>query len=55
MDVLGNCQPVVPVVLVGATEDPEVLFQGLVSSFALSIGLRMVCGAYVLLDSQHLA
>ena len=43
-----------PVILLCATEDPEVLFQGLIGSFARSVGLGMVCCAHVLFDMKKL-
>jgi len=42
----------VPVVLLSATEYTEVLFEGLVSSFAGSVCLRVIGCADVLLDIQ---
>jgi len=44
-----------PVVLLCATEDSEVLFQGLIGSFARSVGLGVVCCAHVLFDMKKLA
>ena len=44
-----------PIVLLCATKDPEVLFQGLIGSFAQSVGLGMICYAYVLFDIKKLA
>jgi len=44
----------VPVVLLCTTEDSEVLFQGLIGSFAGSVGLRVVCCAHVLFDVKEL-
>ena len=44
-----------PIVLLCATKDPEILFQGLIGSFARSIGLRMICCACVLFDMKKLA
>ena len=32
-----------PVILLHATEDSQVLFKGLIGSFADSIGLRVIC------------
>jgi hypothetical protein len=32
-----------PVVLLGATEDPQILLKGLIGSFASSIYLRVIC------------
>jgi len=44
----------VPVVLLCAAEDSEILFQGLIGSFARSVGLRVVCCAHVLFDVKKL-
>jgi len=45
----------VPVVLLSATEYAKVLFEGLVSSFAGSVCLRVVGCADVLVDVQDMA
>ena len=42
-----------PVVLLRSTEDPQVLFKGLVGSFTGSIGLRVVRCTDVLVDVQE--
>jgi len=42
----------VPVILLSATEYAKVLFQGLVSSFAGSVCLRIIGCADVLVDVQ---
>ena len=42
-----------PVVLLHSTEDSQVLFEGLVGSFAGSIGLGVVCCTDVLVDVQE--
>ena len=39
-----------PVVLLGATEDLQILLKGLIGSFASSICLRVICHADVLMD-----
>jgi len=44
-----------PVVLLGATEDLQILLKGLVGSFAGSISLRVICHADVLLDLEKAA
>ena len=44
-----------PVVLLGSTEYSEILIQGLIGSFACSIGLRVICCADVLLDIEKAA
>jgi len=44
-----------PVVLLGATEDLQVLLKGLVGSFAGSISLRVICRADVLMDLEKVA
>ena len=44
-----------PVVLLHSTEDPQVLFEGLVGSFTSSISLGVVCCADVLMDVQKAA
>jgi hypothetical protein len=50
--VLGEGEPCVPGVLFGAAEEPKVLFQGLICSFALSICLGVECHADVLVYLQ---
>jgi len=45
----------VPVVLLSATEYVEILFEGLVSTFASSVCLRVVSCADVLVDIQDAA
>ena len=44
-----------PVILLCAAEDPQVLFKGLICSFASSIGLRVICCTDVLMDVQKAA
>jgi hypothetical protein len=44
-----------PVVLLGATEDLQVLFKGLVGSFTDSINLRMICQTDILMDVKKTA
>ena len=44
-----------PVVLLCAAKDSEVLLQGLIGSFARSVGLRVICYAHVLFDMKKLA
>jgi len=39
-----------PVVLLGATEDSQILLKGLIGLFNSSIGLRVICHADVLFD-----
>jgi len=41
-----------PVVLLGATEDLQILLGGLIGSFAGSIGLRVICCADILMDLE---
>jgi len=41
-----------PIVLLGATEDAQVLFKRLIGSFACSISLRVICRADVLFDAE---
>jgi len=45
----------VPIVLLGATEDTQVLFKHLVGSFACSISLRVICHTDVLFDAKKTA
>jgi len=42
----------VPVILLSATEDPQILFKGLVGWFAGSVCLRVIGCADVLADVQ---
>ena len=44
-----------PVVLLGATEDSQILLKGLIGSFASSICLRVIRHADVLMDIQKTA
>jgi len=44
-----------PVVLLGATEDSQILFKGLIGSFTGSISLRVICHADVLIDLEKVA
>ena len=44
-----------PVVLLGATEDSQILLKGLIGSFTSSICLRVICRADVLMDIQKVA
>lgn len=44
-----------PVILLCPTEDSQVLFKGLVGSFAGSVCLRVVCSTDVLLDVKEAA
>ena len=48
--ILSKREPCMPVVLLHSTEDSQVLFKSLISSFAGSIGLRVVHCADVLVD-----
>ena len=41
-----------PVVLLGTTEDSQILLKGLIGSFAGSISLRVICRADVLMDLE---
>ena len=41
-----------PVVLLGATEDSQILLKGLIGSFTGSISLRVICRADVLIDLE---
>jgi len=41
-----------PVVLLGATEDLQILLKGLIGSFAGSISLRVICHTDVLMDLE---
>jgi len=45
----------VPIVLLGAAEDTQVLFKHLIGSFACSIHLRVVCCTDVLFDIKKAA
>jgi len=42
----------VPVVLLGPTEDSQILFECLIGSFACSIRLRVICCTDVLFDAK---
>ena len=44
-----------PVILLGATEDLQILLKGLIGSFTSSIGLRVIRRADVLMDVQKAA
>ena len=44
-----------PVILLHAAEDLQVLFKGLISSFTSSISLRVICCTDVLMDVQKVA
>ena len=44
-----------PVVLLGSTEDSQILLKGLIGSFTGSIRLRVICRADVLMDIQKAA
>ena len=52
---LGNREPAGPVVLLEITVNAEVLFQGLVYSFCLTVCLGMVAGSEVQVDSEECA
>ena len=52
---LGNREPTGPVILLEITVNAEVLFQGLVYSFCLSICLGMIAGSEVQVDSKECA
>jgi hypothetical protein len=45
----------VPVALLSATEDLQILLKGLIGSFTSSISLRVICHADVLIDIQKMA
>ena len=44
-----------PVILLYATEDSQILLEGLIGSFASSISLRVICCTDVLMDIQKMA
>jgi len=44
-----------PVVLLGATEDLQILLKGLIGSFTGSISLRVICCADDLMDLKKAA
>ena len=44
-----------PVVLLGAAEDLQILLKGLIGSFTGSISLRAICRADVLIDLEKAA
>ena len=44
-----------PIVLLCAAKDSEILFQGLIGSFARSVSLGVICCAHVLFDMEKLA
>ena len=44
-----------PVVLLGTTEDLQILLKGLIGSFTGSISLRVICCANVLIDLEKAA
>ena len=39
-----------PVILLHAAEDPQILLKGLIGSFTSSIGLRVICHTDILMD-----
>ena len=44
-----------PAVLLGATEDSQILLKGLIGPFTGSISLRVICRADVLIDLEKAA
>ena len=52
---LGNREPTGPVILLEITVNAEVLFQGLVYSFCLTVCLGMIAGSEVQTDSEECA
>ena len=50
---LGNREPTGPVVLLEITVNAEVLFQGLVYAFCLTVCLGMIAGGEVQTDSEE--
>ena len=52
---LGNREPMGPVVLLEITVNAEVLFQGLVYSFCLTVCLGMIARSEVQADSEECA
>ena len=50
MHILGEWEPLAPSGLVMVDENAEILFEPLVRSFGLAVGLGMVSGAYILFD-----
>jgi hypothetical protein len=50
--VLGDFEPIHPVILLVIAEDSQYCLHCLVCSFRLSVCLRVVRGAYVLFDVQ---
>ena len=52
---LGNREPTGPVVLLEITVDAEVLFQGLVYTFGLTVCLWMITGGEVQADPEKCA
>jgi len=44
-----------PVILLSATEDLQILLKGLIGPFAGSISLRVICHANVLIDLKKAA
>ena len=52
---LGNREPMGPVVLLEITVNAEILFQGLVYLFCLTVCLGMIAGSEVQADSEECA
>ena len=50
MYVLGKWEPLVPSGLAVVDKDAKILFEPLVRSFGLDIGLGVIGGAYILFD-----
>ena len=50
LGILCEGEPCVPIVLLGATEDLQILLKGLIGSFASSIRLGVIRHADVLMD-----
>jgi len=44
-----------PIVLLGATEDLQILLKSLIGSFTGSISLKVICHANVLMDLEKVA
>ena len=55
LGILSKWKPCMPIVLLIATEDAQILFKGLVGALTCSIGLRVICCADVLLDIEKMA
>jgi len=49
----GGGQPIGPICLSFVDEDTKVLFDFLIDTFGLAIGLRVICGREVRLDTCH--